>query len=99
MIRQSRGDEHEEFQNEVNKQGGWGGWIPLHLACKHDPPFEVIKTLLEVLPSKDKPPQHLQCDIYNRVPLHYLAEHGVTDERSRQSNHDVVSVKGRHCQT
>jgi len=51
--------------------GGYGEWTALHIACKRDPPADVIRNLCElsVTPAET-------FDLYNKLPIHYAAEYG-----------------------
>ena len=52
-------------------KGGWGDWSPLHLACKRNPPQEIVRSLIEAAP------QMIECtDMYQRYPIHHAAEWG-----------------------
>jgi len=55
----------------ASQPGGYGEWTALHIACKRDPPADVIKTLCElsVTPAET-------FDLYNKLPIHYAAEYG-----------------------
>ena len=60
--------------NAKNK-GGWGDWCPLHLACKRDPPVEIILALIDAAPESTE-----ISDMYQRFPIHYAAEWGASIE-------------------
>lgn len=58
-----------------SQSGGWGDWTPLHLACKRDPPEDVILDLIEAAPSALE-----KFDVYSRLPIHYAVESGLSIE-------------------
>jgi len=55
----------------------------MHLVCKNNPPVEVVRTLIDIIPSKpegykDRGLQfnHLACDYCGRYPLHMIVQYG-----------------------
>ena len=55
----------------------------MHLVCKNNPPVEVVKTLIDLIPTKmgafsiyRVQYNHLACDACGRYPLHMIAQYG-----------------------
>jgi len=59
----------------ASQPGGYGEWTALHIACKRDPPVDVVIALCELA---DTPAETF--DLYNKLPIHYAAEYGVDVE-------------------
>ena len=60
-------------EENVSVPGGFGQWTPMHIACKRDPPLDIIKSLIAASPdSLDK------FDACNRLPIHYAADYGAS---------------------
>lgn len=59
----------------ASRPGGWGDWTPLHLACKRNPPVDVILALIDAASSAAQ-----AFDSFHRLPVHYAAEKGSTRE-------------------
>jgi len=55
----------------ASQPGGYGEWTALHIACKRDPPADVIHTLCELSATPAE-----TFDLYNKLPIHYAAEYG-----------------------
>jgi len=51
--------------------GGYGEWTALHIACKRDPPADVIRNLCELSLAPAE-----TFDLYNKLLIHYAAEYG-----------------------
>jgi len=60
-------------RENAQEKGGWGDWSPLHLACKRNPPQEIILSLVEAAPKMIE-----CCDMYQRFPIHHAAEWGAS---------------------
>jgi len=60
-------------KDTASHPGGYGEWTALHIACKRDPPADVVKTLCTM--------SHIPAetfDLYNKLPIHYAAEYGAS---------------------
>jgi len=60
-------------KDTASHPGGYGEWTALHIACKRDPPADVITTLCAI--------SHIPAetfDLYNKLPIHYAAEYGAS---------------------
>ena len=62
-------------EENVSVPGGFGQWTPLHIACKRNPPIDIIESLIEL--SADSLDKFDSC---NRLPIHYAADSGVSAE-------------------
>ena len=60
---------------DVSVPGGFGHWTPLHIACKRNPPIDIIDSLIVL--SSDSLDKFDSC---NRLPIHYAADNGVSVE-------------------
>jgi hypothetical protein len=60
-------------EEDVSVPGGFGQWTPLHIACKRNPPIDIIDSLIASGgDSLDK------FDACNRLPIHYAADYGAS---------------------
>jgi len=66
-----RSENANTARDTASQPGGYGEWTALHIACKRDPPADVIKTLCEL---SETPAETF--DLYNKLPIHYAAEYG-----------------------
>lgn len=71
-------------RESASEPGGYGEWTALHIACKRDPPADVVQNLcgLSEIPAET-------FDLYNKLPIHYAAEYG--------ANVDVMRALIKAC--
>ena len=67
------GSEGKSAREALSQPGGYGEWTALHLACKHNPPVQIVQILCDFSPVSIE-----TFDLYTKLPLHYAVEAGAS---------------------